>query len=330
MLSFRYVLFVLMTIVFWGIYAPILHQGQVHMGSAGKLSRIEPLICVGIAYFMVAVLVPTVVLFTKGEAGRWSISGFIWSFIAGVVGSLGAVGMVIAMENNGNPVYVVPLVFGGAPVVNTIVTMLMNRSLRKANVLFYLGILLVAVGGAGIMFFKPSTSTIPTPTAGQFVMVIFGICLTALSWGAYGPILHRGQSKMGNSRWRPFICVGLAYFLVTVIMPLLLQNVLVMDHGKWNLPGVTYSVGAGAAGALGALGIIFAFNYGGRPIVVMPLVFGGVPIVNTLFEMIRQNQWGLVQGMFFVSLAMVIAGAVTVLLMAPRGTPHHVATVEEK
>lgn len=329
MQNFRYVLFVLMTVVFWGIYAPILHQGQVHMGKDGNLSRLEPLICVGIAYFMVAVLVPTVILFTKGESGRWSIGGFVWSFLAGTIGAMGAVGMIIALENKGNPVYVVPLVFGGAPIINTLVTMLMNRSLRKASVLFYLGIALVAIGGAGIMYFKPSTANFPTPSAGQFMMVVFGICLTAISWGAYGPILHRGQSKMANSRLRPFICVGLAYFFVAVIIPLMLQNVVVMEHGIWNLPGVTYSVGAGAAGALGALGIIFAFNFGGRPIVVMPLVFGGVPIVNTLFELIRQNQWGLVQGMFFVSMAMVIAGAVTVLLTAPRAAPHAAEPAKE-
>ncbi len=322
MQGFRYFAFVLMTIVFWGIYAPVLQLGQVSMGIDGKPSRIGPLMCVGIAYFLIAVMVPVVVLFTKGETGRWSISGFVWSFVAGVIGALGAVGMIIALENLGSPVYVVPLVFGGAPVINTLVTMLLNRTMRNANLLFYLGIVIVAVGAAGVMYFKPTPRSTAILDATQVAMVAFGIGLTALCWGAYGPILHRGQAKMSGSRLRPFICVGLAYFSVAVIFPLLMQN----DQGIWTLNGATWSLAAGAAGALGALGIIYAFTFGGKPIVVMPLVFGGAPVVNTFYELTRHQQWGLVSAMFFISLALVILGAVCVLLTAPRSAPHVPAT----
>lgn len=322
MQNLRYFAFVLMTIVFWGIYAPILQLGQNAMGESGRPSRIEPLICVGIAYFMVAVLVPIVILFTKGESGKWSIPGFLWSFIAGVVGALGAVGMIISLGNHGSPVYVVPLVFGGAPVINTMVTMYLNRTGRSASPVFFLGVLVVALGAAGIMYFKPSSAVATRLDAGQWAMVVFGICLTAFSWGAYGPILHRGQSKMAGSRLRPFVCVGLAYFTVAVIVPLLMQNVISINQGKWTWDGILYSVSAGAAGAVGALGIIYAFNFGGKPIVVMPLVFGGAPVINTFFEMVRHNQWGKVQPMFFVSLLLVIVGAVAVLITAPRPAPH--------
>ncbi len=322
MQNFRYLVFVLMTIFFWGIYAPVLQEGQKLMGVDGKLSRIEPLICVGIAYFMIAVLVPVVVLFTKGETGRWSIAGFVWSYLAGVVGALGAVGMIIALENRGSPVYVVPLVFGGAPVINTLVTMLMHRTVRKANILFFVGVTIVALGAAGVMYFRPSEAKTPSLDAGQFAMVALGICMTAFCWGSYGPILHSGQTKMSGSRLRPFICVGLAYFTVAVVIPLLMQSVIVINAGAWTLNGAACSLAAGAAGALGALGIIYAFNFGGKPILVMPLVFGGAPIVNTLFELTRHDKWGSVNGMFFISLALVILGAVTVLLTAPRSAPH--------
>ena len=322
MQNFRYLVFVLMAIFFWGIYAPVLQEGQKLMGVDGKLSRIEPLICVVLAYFMIAVLVPVVVLFTKGETGKWSISGFIWSFLAGVVGALGAVGMIIALENRGSPVYVVPLVFGGAPVINTLVTMLMHRTVRKANILFFIGVAIVALGAAGVMYFRPSDAKASSLDAGQFAMVALGICMTAFCWGSYGPILHSGQTKMAGSRLRPFICVGLAYFTVAVVIPLLMQSVIVINAGAWTLNGASCSLAAGAAGALGALGIIYAFNFGGKPILVMPLVFGGAPIVNTIFELTRHSKWGSVSGLFFVSLALVILGAVTVLLTAPRTTPH--------
>ena len=45
---------------------------------------------------------------------------------------------------------------------------------------------------------------------------------------------------------------------------------------------------AGALGAIGAVCIIWAFRAGGLPIYVMPLVFGGAPIINVLFAMVIQ------------------------------------------
>jgi hypothetical protein len=39
-------------------------------------------------------------------------------------------------------------------------------------------------------------------------LFIIALCIgiTALSWGAYGPVLHKGQAKMGGGRLRPFLC----------------------------------------------------------------------------------------------------------------------------
>ena len=39
-----------------------------------------------------------------------------------------------------------------------------------------------------------------------------------LSWGLYGPWLHKGQVALG-SPLRAFLCVGAAYFLVGVLVP---------------------------------------------------------------------------------------------------------------
>jgi hypothetical protein len=63
---------------------------------------------------------------------------------------------------------------------------------------------------------------------------------------------------------------------------------------------------------VGALGIILAFNYGGKPVFVMPLVFGGAPVVTTMWS--RHFGAG-----FLAGLMVVIAGAVIVLVTAPKG-----------
>ena len=53
----------------------------------------------------------------------------------------------------------------------------------------------------------------------------------------------------------------------------------------------------------------------------MPLVFGFAPVVNTLTEIVTRGLYGQVSPWFFASMALVIVGAVTVLIFAPRGKP---------
>ncbi len=343
MRSFYFLIFVVMTFLCWGLYGPVLHVGQETLGGGhGQKSLLRPLICVGFAYFLIAVLFPVVVLKTKGEKGAWSFSGFLWSFVAGAVGAIGALGIVLAFKFGGKPFYVMPLVFGLAPIINTLVTMAMGRTFKQASVPFYIGILIVAIGAAGVLYNKPKPavsknidiiatdiaasagveiSSPQTPDGSSPWLVGLSIALTALCWGAYGPVLHKGQAKMNGSRLRPFLCVGLAYFVIAVIAPLLMLGVL-EDPGSFdNLSGIAWSFAAGATGAIGALGIIYAFNFGGKPLYVMPLVFGFAPVVNTFYEIATKNLYGQVPQLFFISLAMVILGAVMVLVLAPRKKP---------
>jgi hypothetical protein len=307
--------FVALTFLAWGVYGPVLHVGQDAMGH----SSLRPFTCVGLAYFLVAVVVPLIVLRARGEVGHWTMTGAIWSLAAGAAGAFGALGIIMAFKFGGKPVYVMPLVFGCAPVVNTLVTMFMARSFRQANTKFLAGVLLVAAGAAGVLFFKPGEKDVNLAdlTIRQFVVIISSISFTALCWGAYGPVLHKGQMKMAGSRLRPFLCVGLAYFAIAVVVPL---GMLTMwnEQGSWTFTGVVWSLASGAAGAIGALGIILAFNFGGKPIYVMPLVFGGAPVINTLTTMATQGTLQQIPWLFYISLLMVIVGAVTVLVFAPR------------
>jgi hypothetical protein len=260
----------------------------------------------------------------KGESGHWSITGTFWSLVAGVITSVGALGIVLALAAGGKPVYVMPLVFGCAPVVNTLVTMYMARTWREANVVFIVGIVVVALGAAGVLIFKPAegSAAINLPVS-EFVVVLTWIAVTALCWGAYGPLLHKGQMMMKGSRLRPFMCVGLAYFAVAIVIPIaiLTSESGIQRETMLNVQASLWSLAAGAAGAIGSLGLILAFNFGGKPIFVMPLVFGCAPVVNTFTTMIAARTLHQVNTVFLVSLALVIAGAVTVLLFAPRSHP---------
>jgi MFS family permease len=346
-----------MTFLAWGVYGILLNYGQKGMGGA----FLKPFVGVGFAYFVIAVLGAGAMLGGTKEKGHWSFSGTILSLIAGSVGALGALGVILALAFGGEPVYVMPLIFGGAPVVNTLFTSWLGKTFNKITPLFVIGMILVGVGMVGVLSQKPhppKPSTEPTkatsllsvpsskvlsfatldtadavkadlatsseksvatpPTkAPNYLYVVLSIVMAIVCWGSYGPVLHLGQMKMGGSRLRPFCCVGLAYFLIAVLVPLAILSI---DRAgsTWTLSGMLWSIAAGTAGAIGALGIILAFNYGGKPIFVMPLVFGFAPVINTLTTLWISNQLHKIDPLFAASLATVIAGAVMVLVFAPK------------
>ena len=60
-----WIVFVLGAVLSWGIYGPMLHRGQVLLGNP-----LRALLCVGIAYVLVAVLVPVGALSAAGELAR--------------------------------------------------------------------------------------------------------------------------------------------------------------------------------------------------------------------------------------------------------------------
>lgn len=160
----------------------------------------------------------------------------------------------------------------------------------------------------------------------SYGFIAVSIAATIVCWGVYGPILHWGQSGMENSRLRPLICVGLAYFVIGVIVPMVLIYVLGQEKNiSWSVQGIIWSSAAGAAGALGALGIIMAFNFGGKPIYVMPLVFGCAPVVNTFWTMYWNKTWKDINPFFAAGLILVAVGAATVLIFQPKPAKPHAA-----
>lgn len=136
----------------WGMYGPTLHGGQVKLGSPFRA-----LLCVGIAYMLVGVLVPVVALSLQGELGKgWNASGFTQATIGGGLGALGAVFIIYAFRAGGLPMYVMPLVFGGAPLVNVLFTMYLHPPKVTPNPMLWLGFALVAVGASLVLYFKPA------------------------------------------------------------------------------------------------------------------------------------------------------------------------------
>ena len=142
-----------MTVASWGIYVPCMHL-------AGKLlkspARSYLLVCV--AYAVVGV-------------GTWiymqhkGISPYVWhakgsplALAGGAVGAIGALGIVLAvikaMELEISPLPIAPLVFCGAPIVATIVGIILE-SKGMPNWKFMCGMVMAATGTAIVMFNAP-------------------------------------------------------------------------------------------------------------------------------------------------------------------------------
>jgi uncharacterized membrane protein len=161
--------FVVGAVLSWGVYVPVLHEGQAAMGggrpSAGAL---RSFLCVGIAYFVTAVVIPLVVLamdWAGGERldfrsanGEVNTRAIVFATLGGVAGAAGALCIIFAIKNGGSPLYIAPLVFAGAPVVNSIVSLLWHWPSggvdTRGLLMFCAGILLAATGAGLVLYSK--------------------------------------------------------------------------------------------------------------------------------------------------------------------------------
>ena len=147
-----WVIFVAGAILSWGAYGVLLHMGQTQLGNP-----LKALLCVGVAYFLIGVLVPVAGLSAQGALGSFDQAGLVKATIAGVLGAAGAACIIYAFRTGGLPVYVMPLVFGGAPIVNVLVSMSIHPPKATINPMLYVGFLLASIGAAMVLYFRPTS-----------------------------------------------------------------------------------------------------------------------------------------------------------------------------
>jgi hypothetical protein len=147
-----WVLFVAGAVLSWGAYGVLLHRGQVLLGNP-----LKALLCVGVAYFLIGVLIPVAALSAQGGMSNFNSSGLVTATIAGALGAAGAACIIYAFRTGGLPLYVMPLVFGGAPIVNVLVSMAIHPPKSAINPLLYVGFLLASAGAAMVLYYRPAS-----------------------------------------------------------------------------------------------------------------------------------------------------------------------------
>jgi hypothetical protein len=126
------------------------------MAFGGKNTAFRAFLFVGLAYFLSAAFILTYMTVTKAEPMVLTTRGMALSTLAGLFGAAGALGVIMALKFGGTPIYVAPLVFAGAPIVNTFVSMIWSKSKAFPSPWFFFGILLAGVGAALVLRFKPA------------------------------------------------------------------------------------------------------------------------------------------------------------------------------
>jgi hypothetical protein len=157
--------FVLGAVLSWGIYVPVLHEGQSTLGgNKPSEGALRAFLCVGLAYFLTAVVVPLGLLFfnlSGGERFVFNGRGVLFATAGGIAGAAGALCIILSIKNGGKPLYIAPLVFAGAPIVNALVSLIWHPPAEATNprmlpgwIMFGCGILLAAVGAGLVLYSK--------------------------------------------------------------------------------------------------------------------------------------------------------------------------------
>jgi protein-S-isoprenylcysteine O-methyltransferase Ste14 len=171
----------------WGTYVPIIFYGGQELGNpkAPLGGRLASILCVGGAYFVMAVLIPLAMMSTRDDATpTWKSTGLVFSSLAGVMGAVGAIAVIFASkaavdqakaEQLANlatyRIYIAPMIFCLAPLINTLLSLVWHPQpgdpfhfgFTVPSWHLPVGILLVAAGTFLVLYSKEAAEAAKPP-----------------------------------------------------------------------------------------------------------------------------------------------------------------------
>jgi hypothetical protein len=173
--KYTWLFFVAGAVLTWGAYVVTIDHGRSDLAGikqAGKplipgpVAAMRAFLFIGLAYFFMGVVVPWIYLqMNKVDPAQYPRDpgyfkrGVTLSTVAGVLGAAGALCIVFAVgyarAAKVSPAAVASLVFCFAPIVNVIISMIIEPPATRPSGLFFLGILMAAAGAAMVLYFKP-------------------------------------------------------------------------------------------------------------------------------------------------------------------------------
>jgi len=143
------------------------------MGPETPHAGLKAFLFVCIAYALIG-LAAAAVLKWRGSNWSFTAGGVRWSLIAGGAGAVGAFTLVLAL-GAAAPLYksaaaaaVMPIVFAGAPIVNTVVAMALHPpegGFKSLPIPFMLGCVMAATGAFLVAKYAPTNTGAPARPA---------------------------------------------------------------------------------------------------------------------------------------------------------------------
>jgi len=174
--------FVLMAGLCWGTYVPLIAFGGRNLSAGPEhpfAGRYAAFLCVGVAYFVIAVLFPIIRAFVVNDPIPSKPVGLVFASLAGAAGALGALGVIFATATAQpqDRLYIAPLIFTLAPLLNTVVSLFWhptpNQPLhfglpeQMPSWKLFVGVVLVGVGAGLILLSKEELEAAPGPSAAK-------------------------------------------------------------------------------------------------------------------------------------------------------------------
>lgn len=173
----NWITYALLTVISWGVYGVLLHKGRgnMPMGPETAHAGLKAFLFVCVAYALIGVATLALLKF-RGSNWSFTSGGVQWSLIAGGAGAIGAFTLVLAL-GAAAPIYkgaaaaaVMPVVFAGAPIVNTLVAMSVHPpagGFKSLPLPFVLGCVMAATGAFLVAKYAPSNAGPSAPAATQ-------------------------------------------------------------------------------------------------------------------------------------------------------------------
>jgi hypothetical protein len=171
MQKYTWLFFVAGAVLSWGAYVVTIDHGRTELANGlppthKAVAAMRAFLFIGLAYFVLAVIVPGLYLMSNkpptGQDPGFTMKGSVLSTVAGILGAAGALCIVFAVGNARRTggaqaaLYVAPLVFAFAPIVNVIISLIWDRPEKMPNPIFFVGLILAVGGAALVLIYKPA------------------------------------------------------------------------------------------------------------------------------------------------------------------------------
>lgn len=308
-------IFPVLAMLCWGTYGPILGGATALLGGSTALA----LALIGLGYAIEGVIGGAVLLKSGlvTDNGMWTRDGFVKGFNAGLLGAGGNLALILALSFYHRPEVVMPLLFGGVQLGNTVFTCLHLKSPPKRG--FAVGVLLLIAGVVTALWYRPAEHHVEEEMNWWFLPCVM---LVWVFWGKYGLQVHTSIDAFKKSGMRAMISLSSAYVVVALVA-LAFVGLGFDPNASFNSEGFNRGLIAGLITTLGAWGIVFGNRYvKGGPSIVMPLVFGGAPVVNSFYVMATSGtSWLAVDIRFWLGIVIIMVGGYLVLTNKPTPRP---------